>query len=110
MSSGHSRHCEGYGVCSDVAQQHFAFGKMLGGRSAVKKACGDFLDKLKRRNESAAENVFIFLFQLLHQLRQQSLKLHAIPRSVGLGRGVLNAAGDKVCGNHAGLSQSQSTH
>ncbi len=29
MSSGHSRHCEGYGVCSDAAQQHFAKGKMF---------------------------------------------------------------------------------
>ncbi len=46
MSSGHSRHCEGYGVCSDVAQQHFAMSKMLGGRSAVKKVCEDFFDKL----------------------------------------------------------------
>ena len=26
------RRCEGYGVCSDAAQQHFALGKMLGGR------------------------------------------------------------------------------
>ena len=46
MSSGHSRHCEGYGVCSDAAQQHFAKGKMFGGRSAVKKACKDFFAKL----------------------------------------------------------------
>ena len=40
------RRCEGYGVCSDAAQQHFALGKMLGGRSAVKKVCKDFFDKL----------------------------------------------------------------
>ncbi len=38
--------CEGYGVCSDAAQQYFALGKMLGGRSAVKKVCKDFFDKL----------------------------------------------------------------
>ena len=38
-----TRHCEGYGVCSDAAQQHFAKGKMLGGRSAVKKVCRTFL-------------------------------------------------------------------
>ena len=41
------RRCEGYGVCSDAAQQHFAKGKMPGGRSAVKKVCGDFFDKLE---------------------------------------------------------------
>ena len=40
------RRCEGYGVCSDAAQQHFATGKMLGGRSAVKKALTGFFDKL----------------------------------------------------------------
>ncbi len=43
------RRCEGYGVCSDAAQQHFAKGKMLGGRSAVKKVCKDFFDKLRPR-------------------------------------------------------------
>ena len=43
------RRCEGYGVCSDAAQQHFALGKMLGGRSAVKKVCKDFFDKLSRQ-------------------------------------------------------------
>ena len=47
------RRCEGYGVCSDAAQQHFALGKMLGGRSAVKKVCGDFFDKLSKAQASA---------------------------------------------------------
>ena len=41
------RRCEGYGVCSDAAQQHFANGKMLGGRSAVKKVCRTFLTSKK---------------------------------------------------------------
>ena len=43
------RRCEGYGVCSDAAQQHFALGKMLGGRSAVKKVLKDFFDKLNSK-------------------------------------------------------------
>ena len=43
------RRCEGYGVCSDAAKQHFAKGKMLGGRSAVKKVREDFFDKLRPR-------------------------------------------------------------
>ena len=46
------RRCEGYGVCSDAAQQHFALGKMLGGRSAVKKVCKDFFDKLQARRQN----------------------------------------------------------
>jgi len=58
MSSGHSRHCEGYGVCSDVAQQHFAPGKMLGGRNAVKKVLSDFFDKLNTR--TAAYGYFVW--------------------------------------------------
>ena len=29
--------------------KHFALGKMLGGRSAVKKVCKDFFDKLQAR-------------------------------------------------------------
>ena len=37
------RRCEGYGVCSDAAQQHFAFGKMLGGSSLSKKSVRTFL-------------------------------------------------------------------
>ena len=54
------RRCEGYGVCSDAAQQHFALGKMLGGRSAVKKVREDFFDKLKGRSYPA----FAFLCPL----------------------------------------------
>ena len=52
------RRCEGYGVCSDAAKQHFAKGKMLGGRSAVKKACEGFFDKLKKAGISTGFFVF----------------------------------------------------
>ena len=55
------RRCEGYGVCSDAAQQHFALGKMLGGRSAVKKVCKDFFDKLRQRPDNSGL-CFLLLF------------------------------------------------
>ena len=56
------RRCEGYGVCSDAAQQHFALGKMLGGRSAVKKVCKDFFDKLRPQRKTAAVSLYFGLF------------------------------------------------
>ncbi|MEI3100677.1 MAG: hypothetical protein V8T45_02270 [Oscillospiraceae bacterium] len=37
------RHRQALKIKTCLAQQHFAMGKMLGGRSAVKKACKDFL-------------------------------------------------------------------
>ena len=59
------RRCEGYGVCSDAAQQHFARGKMLGGRSAVKKVWEDFFDKLTWETaNSAVSQVFIDIVRL----------------------------------------------
>ena len=57
------RRCEGYGVCSDAAQQHFAKGKMLGGRSAVKKVREDFFDKLSAA--SYRSDAFAILFTSL---------------------------------------------
>ena len=57
------RRCEGYVVCSDAAQQHFAKGKMLGGRSAVKKVREDFFDKLKKAAAMPQPFYYVWNFQ-----------------------------------------------
>ena len=71
------RRCEGYGVCSDAAKQHFAKGKMLGGRSAVKKVCGDFFDKLSKAQASACALLFAVYSPLRRRTRVHSRKKQA---------------------------------